>query len=82
MIEADIHLRPLHSSILDICIVFKPLVYCLKGVWVHPYTYTITTAKLAQDLDLGSQGHLWSENDAITLWLRLISTSDRFIHPY
>ncbi len=24
----------------------------------------------------------WSENDAITSWLRLISTSNHFIHPY
>jgi hypothetical protein len=32
--------------------------------------------------DLGSQGHLWSGNDAITSWLRLIYTSDCFIHPY
>jgi hypothetical protein len=78
MVEADIHLRPLHTSILDIYKVFKPLVFCLKGVWVHPYT--ITPAKLAPDL--GSQGHLWSENDAIKSWLRLVSTSDRFIHPY
>jgi hypothetical protein len=42
--------------------------------------YTVTPAKLAPDL--GSQGHLWSENDAITSWLRLISTSDCFIHSY
>ncbi len=27
-------------------------------------------------------GHLWSENDAITSWLRLTSTSDCFPHPY
>ncbi len=26
--------------------------------------------------------HLWSENDAITSWLRLISTLDCFPHPY
>jgi hypothetical protein len=66
------------KCILDIYKVFEPLVCCLKGIWLHPYT--ITPAKLA--LDLGSQGHLWSENDATTSWLRLISTSDHFIHPY
>ena len=54
MVEADIHLRLLHTSILDIYKVFEPLVCCLKGVWVHPYT--ITLAKLAPDL--GTQGHL------------------------
>jgi hypothetical protein len=77
MVKADIHLRLLHTSIVDIYKVLKPLVCCLKGVWVHPYT--ITSAKLAPDL--GSQGHLGSENDATTSWLRLISTSDHFIHP-
>jgi hypothetical protein len=35
-----------------------------------------------QPLDMGSQGLLWSENDAMTSWLRLIPTSDHFIHPY
>jgi hypothetical protein len=69
MVEADIHFRPLHTSILDIYKVFEPLVCCLKGIWAHPYS--VTPARLA--LDLGTQGHLWSENDAITSWLRLIS---------
>jgi hypothetical protein len=69
MVEADIHFKPLHTSILDIYKVFETLVCCLKGIWVHPYS--VTPARLA--LDLGTQGHLWSENDAITSWLRLIS---------
>ena len=60
MVEANIHLRPLHTSILGLCIVFEPLVCCLKGMWVHPYT--VTPAKLA--LDLGIQVHLKSGNDA------------------
>ena len=77
MVEANIHLGPLHTSILDIYIVFGLLVCCLKVIWVHPYT--ITPAKLAPDL--GIQIHLRSENDAIISWLRLISTSDHFIHP-
>ncbi len=69
MVEADIHFRPLHASILSIYKVFEPLVCCLKGIWVHPYS--VTLARLAPDL--GTQVHLRSENDAITLWLRLIS---------
>jgi hypothetical protein len=72
MVEADIHLRLLPTSSLDIYKVFELLVCCLKGLWLHPYT--VTLAKLAPDL--GSQGHLWSKNDAITSWLRLIFTSD------
>ena len=77
MVEANIPLRPLHTSILGIYKVFEPLVCCLKGIWVHPYT--ITPAKLA--LDLGIQVHLKSGNDAITSCSALISTKDHFMHP-
>ncbi len=77
MVEADIQLGPLHTSILGLYIVFEPLVSSLKGMWVHPYT--VTPAKLAPDL--GIQVHLKSENDAITLCLRLILTTDHFMHP-
>ncbi len=78
MVEAHIHLRPLHTSIVDIYKVFESLVCCLNSIWVHPYT--ITLAKLAPDF--GIQVHLRCGNDAITSWLRLIFTSDCFIHPY
>ena len=78
MIEASIHLWLLHTFIWDIYKVFEPLICCLKGIWVHPYT--IPTAKLVPDL--WSQVYLWSENDVITSFLRLISTSDHFKHPY
>jgi hypothetical protein len=77
MVEADTHLRPLHTSMLDIYKVFKPLVQCLKGIWLHPYT--VTLAKLATDLV--RQGHLRGESDIITSWSRTISTSNLFIHP-
>ncbi len=40
MVEADIHFRPLHTSILDIDKVFETLVCCFKGIWVHPYSVT------------------------------------------
>ncbi len=78
MVEADIHFRLIHTSILDIYKVFEPLVCCLKGSWLH--SYTITLAKLAPDLEI--QGHLRSRNDATTSCLRLMSTSDCFLHPY
>ncbi len=77
MVQANIPLRPFHTSIFDIYKVFELLVCSLKGMWVHPYA--VTPARFAQDL--GIQVHLWSENDVITSWLRLISTSDPFIHP-
>jgi hypothetical protein len=78
MVEADIHLRPLHTSILDIYKVIMTLVCCLKGIWFHPYTFTL--AKLPPDL--GIQVDLRSGNEAITSYLGLISTSNHSIHPY
>jgi hypothetical protein len=78
MVKADIHLRTLHKTILDIYKVFEILVCCLKEIWLHPYT--VTPAKFSRVL--GIQVHLRSGNDAITSWLRLISTSDHFIKPY
>ena len=57
MFEADIHLRPLHKSMVDMYKVFVSLVCCLKGIWLHPYK--VTLAKLPPDL--GSQLHLRSE---------------------
>jgi hypothetical protein len=78
MVESGIHLRPLQTSILVIYKVFELLVYCLKGMWVHPYA--VTPAKMAPDLE--TLGHLWSEIDANTSWLRLVSTSDHFMHTY
>jgi hypothetical protein len=75
MVEANIHFRPLHTSILDISKVFETLVCCLKGIWLHPYA--ITLAKFPPDLRI--QVHLMSGNDATTSWLRLIFTSDHFI---
>jgi hypothetical protein len=77
-VKADIHLRLIPTSLLDMNRVFQLLLCCLKGIWVH--FHTITPARLAPDL--WSQGHLWSDNDFITSWLRLTSTSDPFIHPY
>jgi hypothetical protein len=45
IIEANIHLRLLSTSVLDIQQVFEPLACCLKGIWVHLYTATL--AKVA-----------------------------------
>jgi hypothetical protein len=78
MFGADIYLKPLHTSIADIYKVFYLFLCCLKGMWVHPYI--VTPAKLAPDF--GIQAHLWSENDAIASWFRLIFPSDHSIYPY
>ncbi len=62
MVEADIHLRPLYTSMLDTYNMFEPLVCSLKSIWVHPNT--VTLANLAPDL--GVQVYLRSGNDATT----------------
>jgi hypothetical protein len=36
MVEADIHLRLLYTSIVEVFKVFETLVCCLKGIWMHP----------------------------------------------
>ncbi len=59
MVEADIHLRLVPTSIKNMYNMFELLVCCLTDIWEHPYT--IIQAKLAWNL-----GHLWTENDAIT----------------
>jgi hypothetical protein len=46
MVDADIDLWLFHTYILDIYKVFEPLVCCLKGILLHPYTLTL--AKLAK----------------------------------
>ena len=79
MFEADVDPRTLHkTSIFDIYKVFEVLVCCLKDAWLH--SYTVAPAKLSPDL--GSQGHLWSENDALMISLKLTLALDCFIHPY
>ncbi len=50
MVEADIHLRLLPTSILDIHNMFEPLVCCLKGIWIHPCI--IIPAKVASDFGI------------------------------
>jgi hypothetical protein len=77
MIEADIHLRLLHTFILDTHKVVESLECCHEGIWVHPHT--IPPAKMAPDW--GILGRLW-RNDAITSWLRLSTNSNCFPHQY
>ena len=48
MVEANIHLRLLYTSILDIYKVFEPLVCCLKGIWVHPYTVALSEPQIRE----------------------------------
>ncbi len=50
MVEADIHLRLIPTSILDIYNVLESLVCGLKGIWMHPYI--VIPAKLASDFEI------------------------------
>ena len=60
--EPDIYyLKMPHTSVLGIYKVFEPLVGCLKGIWLQPYS--VTLAKL--DPDLVGRVHLRSGYDAI-----------------
>ena len=63
MVEDAILIKLPPTSMLDIQTVFESLVCCLEGIQGYPYT--ITPAKLATDLDLGIQVHLWSGKDVI-----------------
>ena len=56
MVEANIHLRLLHTFIVDIYKVFEQLLCCLKGICVHPYT--IPPAKLSSEFRIGNSGSL------------------------
>jgi hypothetical protein len=40
MVDADIHHRPLHISILDMYKVFEPLVCCLNGMGAPVYQHS------------------------------------------
>jgi hypothetical protein len=62
MIEADSHLKPLPTSILDVCKVVEHIDMLSIGIWLQPYT-VIPTLLCS---DFGVLGHLWSQNDVIT----------------
>jgi hypothetical protein len=47
MFEADIHLRPLQTSISDMQSVWTFGMIFQGHIWVHPHPYTIPPAKLA-----------------------------------
>jgi hypothetical protein len=78
MVEADIHLKLLPTSVLDIYKVFEHIDMLTIGIQYQPYT--VIPTQLGSDF--GALGHLWSQNDVIMSWLRLTSTSNCFPHPY
>jgi hypothetical protein len=77
MVEVDGHLKLLPSSILDIYKMFEHIDILSMGIQYQPYTVLPTLL----GSDFGVLGHLWSQNDVIMSWLRLIATSTYFPHP-
>jgi hypothetical protein len=78
MVEAEGHLKLLPTSILDICKVFDHIDMLSMGIQHQPYTVIPTLL----GSDFGALGHLWSQNNVITSWLKLTATSNCFPHPY
>ena len=76
--EADSQLKLFIAFIWDIYKVFEYIDMLSIDVWLKPYT--VITTQLGSDF--GVLGHLWSQNDIITSWLRLTASSDCFPHPY
>ncbi len=62
MVEADIHFRPLHKSIVDICKVFETLVCCLKGIWMHPYSIALAGWPQIRGLRGSLEEWKWCDN--------------------
>ena len=78
MVEADIHLKLLPTSVLDIYKVFEHIDMLTIGIQYQPYS--VIPTQLGSDF--GALGHLWSQNDVIISGLMLTATSNCFPHPY
>ncbi len=78
MVEADSHLRLLPASMLVIYQVFEHIDRLFWGIrqQIYPVIFTLHRS------DFGVLGHLWSQNDVITSWLRLTANSNCFPHPH
>ena len=79
MVDADSHLKPRPTSILDTYNVIKYIDMLSMGIKYHPYT---VIPNLLLGSEFGVLGHLWSQNDVIMSWLRLTITSKCFSHPF
>jgi hypothetical protein len=78
MVEADSHLKLLPTSILDIYKVIEHIDILSMGIQYPPYTVISTLL----GSDFGVLGHLWSQNNVMMSWLRLIAISNCFPYPY
>ena len=71
-------LKQISPSILDINKVFVHI-YMLS-IGIQQPSYRVIPILFGSDF--GVLGHLWSQNDVNTSWLRLTATSNCFPHPY
>jgi hypothetical protein len=79
MVKADSHLKLLSASISNTYKVFEHIDMLSTGMQCQPYTVLPTLL----GSDFGVVGHLWSQNDVITMSrLRLMATSNCFLHSY
>jgi hypothetical protein len=79
MVEADIHLKLLPTSILGIYIMFEHIDMLSIGIQYQPNTVLPTVI----GSNFGVLGHLWlmNQNDMIMSWLRLTASSNCSLHP-
>jgi hypothetical protein len=75
-VEAKGHLKLLPLSTLEICNVFEHIDMLSIGIHQHQQSYTVMPILLSSDF--GVLGHLWSQNDVNTSWLRMRATSNCF----
>ncbi len=78
MVEANSNLKLLILSLLDIYTVFEHI--DMISISIHLQPCTVIPPLLGSDL--GVLGHLWSQNDVITSWLRLTAISNYVPYPY
>jgi hypothetical protein len=78
MVEADSHLKLLPASVLEMYKVFEHIDMMSIGIWPQPYT----VIPILLGSDFGVLGHMWSQNDVITSWLKLAATSICFMYPF
>ena len=72
MVEADSLLKLLAGSIKDIYKVFERINMLSIGIQQQSFTVSDFGVVIV---------NVWSQNDVISSWLRLIATSNCFLHP-
>jgi hypothetical protein len=78
MVEADSHLKLLPVSILDIYKVFEHIDMLSIDILSISLKKVLPTVLASV---VGVLGHLLSQTDIFTSWLRLTATSNCFQHP-